>query len=62
MGSKIETEDELEALLSGDYKDTERTEEDEDWYWENVEINDLYGYVSHTMIDALFELKKENQI
>lgn len=59
IGRQIKNEYELKSFLSGDYNDTERTEEDEDWYWENVEINDLYGYVSHTMIDALFELKKE---
>ena len=61
MGFKIETEDELNAFLSGDYNDMEKTEEDEDWYWENVECNNLYGYESNTMKEALVEFKKEDK-
>jgi hypothetical protein len=39
----------------------ERTEEDEDWYWENVECNNLYGYESNTMKEALVEFNKEDK-
>ena len=57
MGFAITEEKYLKMFLDGDYNETEREEVDEDWYWENVEDNDLYGYVSSTMRDALDEMK-----
>ena len=55
MGFKITEERFLKRFLAGMYNETERMDEDDDWYWENVEDNDLYGYPSNTMREALSE-------
>ncbi|MEE1084989.1 MAG: hypothetical protein UH850_14780 [Paludibacteraceae bacterium] len=60
MGIAIKDKDELKWFLAGNDNDTERVEYDEDWYWENVEDNDLYGYKSNTMIEALAKMKIED--
>lgn len=57
MGFAITEKKYLEMFLSGEYNETERTDVDDDWYWENVEDNDLYGYKSNTMKEALIEVK-----
>lgn len=59
MGFAITEEKYLKMFLEGDYNDTWREEEDEDWYWENVEDNDLYGYASNTMREVLEEMRRE---
>ena len=59
MGTAIKDKNELEWFLVGNDNDTERVEYDEDWYWENVEDNDLYSCASSTMREALAEIKKE---
>lgn len=53
MGILIDNESMLNSFLDGKFNDVERMEVDEDWYWENVESNDLYGYASNTMQIAL---------
>lgn len=58
MGFAITEEKYLKMFLEGDYNDTWREEEDDGWYWENVEDNDLYGYPSNTMREALVEMKR----
>ena len=55
MGFMITEEKYLKMFLSGQYNETERQDEDCDWYWENVLDNDLYGYPSDTMKQALAE-------
>ena len=60
MGFKIVGENFLKLFLSGQYNETEREEEDEGWYWENVDSNDLYGCASNTMREALAEIKIED--
>jgi hypothetical protein len=57
MGKFIESENELKLFLNGYYND--EPDNDEDWYWENIEDNDLYGYSSDTMKDVLTELNVE---
>lgn len=57
MGFAIMEEKYLKMFLSGEYNETERADEDDDWYWENVEDNDLYGYPSNTMKEALDKIK-----
>ena len=59
MGILIDSEEMLEKFLSGGFNDLERMEVDEDWYWDNIEINDLYGYASDTMQNALEKLNVE---
>ena len=61
-GILIDNEDMLKKFLSGGFNDLERMEVDEDWYWDNVEGNDLYGYASDTMRKALDKLKVEVRI
>lgn len=58
MGLRIDGEYTLEKFLEGDYND-EPAENDDDWYWENSEDNDLYGYSSDTMKLALREMRVE---
>lgn len=53
MGILIDNESMLNSFLDGKFNDVERMEVDEDWYWENVESNDLYGCISDTMQIAL---------
>lgn len=57
MGITIDNEHMLNGFLSGEFNDTWRSEDDEDWYWDNVESNDLYRCVSNTMREALLERK-----
>lgn len=57
MGFMIVEEKYLKMFLDGEYNETEREETDDDWYWENVEDNDLYGYKSNTMKEVLAEMK-----
>ena len=52
-GILIDNENMLNDFLNGKFNDLDRMEDDEDWYWENVESNDLYGYASDTMQIAL---------
>ena len=52
MGLKINDDEELYLFLSGYYNDDSH-EDDDEWYWENVEDNDLYGVKSDTMKIAL---------
>ena len=59
MGFAITEEKYLKMFLDGDYNETEREEVDDDWYWENVEDNNLYGYASNTMREVLAEMKGE---
>ena len=58
-GILINSEEMLEKFLSGGFNDLERMEVDEDWYWDNIERNDLYGYASDTMQNALEKLNAE---
>ena len=58
MGFRIDDEFVLERFLTGDYNEDLEWEVD-GWYWENVEDNDLYGYASNTMREALAEMKGE---
>lgn len=58
MGFRIDGEYTLEKFLDGDYND-DHVEDDNDWYWENSEDNDLYGYPSDTMSLALREMRVE---
>ena len=55
-GILIDNEEMLGKFLSGGFNDLERMEVDEDWYWDNIERNDLYGYASDTMQNALEKL------
>ena len=58
MGFKIIDDDYLKMFLTGVFNEIDRQcleDEDEDWYWENAESNDLYGYSSNTMREALVE-------
>lgn len=57
MGIMLKNEKELMDFLNGEYNDTLRADEDEDWYWDTIESNDLYGYKSNTMREALAEMK-----
>jgi hypothetical protein len=59
IGIRIKNETELSQFLKGCYneKPDEDDEDNEGWYWENMEDNDLYGYPSNTMRKALAELK-----
>ena len=58
-GILIDSEEMLEKFLSGGFNDLERMEVDEDWYWNNEENNDLYGYASDTMRKTLEKLNME---
>jgi hypothetical protein len=60
MGTMIENDEMLWKFLQGHFNNTWRTDVDKDWYWENVEDNDLYGGMckSETMRNALTEFKK----
>ena len=58
MGFRIDGDYTLEKFLGGDYND-EPSEDDDGWYWENCEDNDLYGYSSDTMRLALKEMRIE---
>lgn len=55
MGKLIKDEHELKLFIDGYYND--EPEENEDWYWENVENNDLYGVKSNTMKRIMEGLK-----
>ena len=57
MGTMIENDEMLWKFLKGDFNNTEQ---DNDWYWENVKDNDLYGGMrkSVTMRQALTEFKQ----
>lgn len=57
MGTMIENDEMLWKFLQGHFNDTEQ---EDGWYWENVEDNDLYGgwCKSDTMRRALAEFKK----
>lgn len=52
-GILIDNENMLKKFLNGEFNDLERMEVDEDWYWDNIESNDLYGHASDTMRIAL---------
>lgn len=55
MGKLIQDEADLRNFLHGNYNETHK--EDEDWYWGNMtEDNDLYGEMSTTMQEAINEL------
>lgn len=56
MGIRIKNEIELSQFLEGCYNE-KPDEDDEGWYWEDMEDNDLYGYPSNTMREVLAELK-----
>lgn len=65
-GFYIEDDDKktLSDFLNGEYNtDIEEMKENNpdidysDWYWENVEANDLYGIPTNTMKNALKRLK-----
>ena len=58
MGVAIKNERELKEFLNGEYNDTCRAEDDEDWYWDIIESNDLYGRKSNTMREALAEMQR----
>lgn len=64
MGVTIKNEGELIEFLNGEYNDTCSAEDDENWYWENIEENDLYGCKSNTMREALAKqmINKEDLI
>ena len=53
----INSEEILSDFLNGASNDTFKEDEGDGWYWENVEDNDLYGYPSNTMKEALAEIK-----
>ena len=57
MGTMIENDEMLYKFLKGKFNSTEQ---DKDWYWENVEDNDLYGGMrkSDTMRKALTEFNQ----
>lgn len=50
MGKKLINNIQIEGFLSGWYNEIT---DDEDWYWENVLDNDLYGEKSSTMRDII---------
>lgn len=62
MGFMIIGDDDLKMFLTGVFNEVDRLcleDDNEDWYWENSRINDLYGHASPTMVNALSELKLE---
>ena len=62
MGILIDNESMLRDFLNGKFNDTERTEVDEDWYWDNIESNSLYGHSSDTMRRVLEKLDVEVRV
>ena len=53
MGTMLQDEDELRRFLTGVFNNDCG---DDEWYWNNVFANDLYGTKSHTLINTIAEL------